>query len=266
MTEFFPRLKTGNRKFSVRESTGIFCRGSTENFLYRGFNGFNGFKVFFLLPRTKNFLYRVFFRDPGGPSIQGCKRKVFFSKRIQKNPKESKRIQKKVFFGEFSFGFLRVYISSAKSIQMVYKMYFAMFLMLVGVNSQSYIKMVPTLDINDCISLCEGVFQSNVMFVADPVDQLGCQTWVDNEIGTSNVFCSCNSNGALQIEQATLGMSYGCLCKLKCHGNLVLVGNSCVPCIGMIEAAYTDENGYVPEKCVTKDKLKTRYNELVCRL
>ena len=85
MTDFFPRLKTGNRKFSVRESTGIFW-GSTENFLYR-----------------------VFFRGGGG-------------------------VQQEIFCtGIF------VYINSAKSIQMVYKIYFAMFLtmFLVGVKGET---------------------------------------------------------------------------------------------------------------------------------
>jgi hypothetical protein len=58
-----------------------------------------------------------------------------------------------------------------------------------------------------------------------------------------------------------------CLCKKTCLPGKYLDGNSCEPCSGVIEAAYTDDKldrydvpTYVPEKCVTKDELKTRYN------
>ena len=74
-----------------------------------------------------------------------------------------------------------------------------------------------------------------------------------------------------------------CICKKICHNTEYLNEfGICASCNGMIEAAYIDENievqddtmittlgggRYVPEKCVTKDELKERYNELqVCRL
>jgi len=253
-------------------------------------------------------------------SSTGSKRKVFFSKRIQK----------KVFFGEFSFGFLRGYISSAKSIQM-YSACILMFLMLVGVNSQNrtyYKQILPTLLVNyhfggssldastaTCTSVCERLgWSAN--------DNDGCKEWFttsnlfqrsllyappQNDVAyiTASSFRQGGYDFPLEGEPLRLSIFYfsqqcrvkydvgpwedlsgeygkivtACVCKKTCPVNTYLVTDPCIICVGglgssstcqqctgVVEAAYTNaQKEYVPETCVTKEKLKERYNELqVC--
>ena len=256
MTDFFPRLKNGKKVFFWTQRK--FSSGSS---LQGGFTGFNGSKrkVFFPFENPKgkfSFWPKESFlllprRNRNFSVSPGPKGKFSF-------PKESKR---KVFF--------RVSQGVYKQCKM-YSACILMFLMLVGVNSRTYYR--------------SGILQPDGYFGA--ISSCSCIDWV--YVDESDCRAWWGRSGILSSDPGDYDMNKKhciwmsgtpaertiCLCKKTCLPGEYLVGNECVSCTGMIEAAYTDEikldiydvPTYVPEKCVTKDELKTRYNELVCRL
>jgi hypothetical protein len=146
--------------------------------------------------------------------------------------------------------------------------------MLVGVNSRTYYKSSGL----STICVCGGGWEKTQT-------NADCHAWANiikgyNEnlegemfIHDNNIFNKCRFLGGPQSGSPIHNVA--CICKMKCNDNQYLKDGYCSePCTGVIEAAYTDENKldstgfptYVSEKCVTKEKLKERYNELVCRL
>lgn len=139
-----------------------------------------------------------------------------------------------------------------------------MFLMLVGIESRTYYKQMPInfsfpaiFFLTSCTNMCQQAGWSAGMSNTE------CQTWLNGTTTVHSIWgvapgdyqdlCKLTKLLSLTVINTDV-----CICKKTCKDNGYLVGNSCTKCTGVLEAGVSED------VCVTKDKLKAKYNKVGC--